>query len=88
MSSKVRFYLLVIHPQVYNSMEIWACNIFSLDAANKNWAKPNNTVHCVNMISCLYSTVQLILPCTSPSQISKSQSHGHKYSPVEVHMEL
>jgi hypothetical protein len=41
MSSKVRFYYLVIHPQVSLSMDI------CLDAAKQIRGKPYNTVHTV-----------------------------------------
>ena len=64
-------------------------NILSLDAAQQNLGQAEqHCTLCVNMISCLYSAVQLILPYTSPSQILKSQSYGQKAYLVEVPMEL
>jgi hypothetical protein len=90
----------VINPQISDSMDIWArarthmflflalSNVSSFDAAKPNLGQAEQ--HCilfVNMISFLYSTVQLILPYSSPSQISKSQSDGQKAYPVEVPMQ-
>jgi hypothetical protein len=79
MSSKVRFYLLVIHPQVSHSMDIWAwartqlflfltLSIISLVLMLPKIVLGQAEQHfslCVNMISCLYSTEQLIQPYTS-----------------------
>jgi hypothetical protein len=55
-------------------------DILSLDAAEQNLGQAEqHCTLCVNMISCLYSTVQLILPYTS----HKFQNYGQKAYPVD-----
>ena len=104
MSSKVRFYLQFIHPQVSHSMDKdimgkgkdssvfvsgFVYNISSFDAAKQYLGQADQHCKlCVNMIGCLYSTVQLIFPYTRLSQISKSQSYGQKAYHIEVPMEV